>query len=424
LKFVNSHYDKILLIIAILTSSLFFTFQLLDDTDHKTKFLSLNNHSLIIDEIDGVETVSFSKKTKLMPTNQVIFLSQDTDLKKVLSVDKVIFPRKSKLEIKLNNDDFVSGKLLNATSLVLSKSWKNARTPIVIETENGVKNIYTKDINHIYGSQKVVFEQDINFINDSGWIPLIYQDKNIEMMDNNITQKVRWTTNFSEENSSIYDLFTPPLIYLVDGSLTTSIPSSNDDAVEEEPFGVSLLSFKKEIYRFKMSGWIGNTPYFEDLKTQISSERNARNRVETNVPYKLNPSYKPGLPSLIKTTPEDAEKLLLVEFFTVQQVPNKKTGGLKPVGRAMVKDYSIGGKSFEINSLMNEVYSGQFSIQLKFELPSTSPLEIEISEKDEGKEIIFADRSYEIISIDSVNKTITISKNDPRTAKISTVTLN
>ena len=147
MKFVNSHYDKILLIIAILISSLFFTFQLLDDTDHKTKFLSTNNHSLIIDEIDGVETVSFSKKTKLMPTNQVIFLSQDTDLKKVLSVDKVIFPRKSKLEIKLNNDDFVSGKLLNATSLVLSKSWKNARTPIVIETENGVKNIYTKDIN-------------------------------------------------------------------------------------------------------------------------------------------------------------------------------------------------------------------------------------------------------------------------------------
>ena len=95
MKFVNSHYDKILLIIAILTSSLFFTFQLLDDTDHKTKFLSTNNHSLIIDEIDGVETVSFSKKTKLMPTNQVIFLSQDTDLKKVLSVDKVIFSKKN-----------------------------------------------------------------------------------------------------------------------------------------------------------------------------------------------------------------------------------------------------------------------------------------------------------------------------------------
>ena len=80
---------------------------------------------------------------------------------------------------------------------------------------------------------------------------MIYQDKNIEMMDNNITQKVRWTTNFSEENSSIYDLFTPPLIYLVDGSLTTSIPSSNDDAVEEEPFGVTLLSFKKKFTDLK-----------------------------------------------------------------------------------------------------------------------------------------------------------------------------
>ena len=81
-----------MLIIAILTSSLFFTFQLLDDTDHKTKFLSTNNHSLIIDEIDGVETVSFSKQINAYESSYL--LSQDTDLKKVLIVDKVIFQEK------------------------------------------------------------------------------------------------------------------------------------------------------------------------------------------------------------------------------------------------------------------------------------------------------------------------------------------
>ena len=89
----------------------------------------------------------------------------------------------------------------------------------------------------------------------------------------------------------------------------------------------------------KLSSWIGQTPYFEDLLTKVSANslKNVKNRIEVNVPYKINPNYRPGLPSFIKTTPEDEEKYLMVEYFTVVEFKDPKTGGSKPVGRALVK---------------------------------------------------------------------------------------
>jgi hypothetical protein len=229
----------------------------------------------------------------------------------------------------------------------------------------------------------------------------------------------------TDENSSIYDLFTPPIIYLVDGALSTTLPKPPEEIEEEEPFGLTLISFDKEVYRFKMSGWIGKTPYFEDLQTKVSlnSPKNVRNRMEINKPYKLNPDYKPGGSTLTQTTMEDGEKLLVVKYFAVQQIPNAKTGGLKSVGRALVEDFQIGGKPFEINSLMEEVFSGQFSINLKFEVPGVPSQEISISEKDMGKRIIIDNRIYEILQIDSKTKELVVQKTGSTPGNVEKVTL-
>jgi len=137
----------------------------------------------------------------------------------------------------------------------------------------------------------------------------------------------------------------------------------------------------------------------------------------------LNPNYKPGLSSLIKATAEDKDKLLIVEYFAVQQIPNQKTGGLRSVGRAMVKDFQIGGKAFEINSLMEDVYTDQYSILLRYELKGEVSKEITISEKEIGKKIIFGRRSYQILEIDSNEKKVVIQKNGPASSSISETTL-
>jgi hypothetical protein len=172
------------------------------------------------------------------------------------------------------------------------------------------------------------------------------------------------------------------------------------------------MNFDKEEYRLKLASWIGNTPYFEDLHKKVSdsSLNNVKNRLELKIPYKENESYRPGLPSFVKTTLEDENKFLMIEYFTVQQIKDPKTGGVKPVGRALVKDFRNKGKSFEVNSLMKKVYSGNFKIILKFNVDGVPSNEFQITEGDIGKVYTFGNRNYKILSIDIENKNVEVEK--------------
>ena len=58
----------------------------------------------------------------------------------------------------------------------------------------------------------------------------------------------------------------------------------------------------------------------------------------------------------------------MVTVFRVVQLKDEKTGGVRPVGRALVQDYKLGGNPFEINSLMQEVFAGENKIELSFSL--------------------------------------------------------
>ena len=108
--------------------------------------------------------------------------------------------------------------------------------------------------------------------------------------------------------------FTPPIIYLIDGNLTTSLPEKAEVRKTEE-FGLSLRSFQKKPYRYKMRGF-RIPPFFEDTDPGIKEKRlNPRTRMEPGVPYRINTNGKPGSTSLIKTTQDDENKLLMVTVF-------------------------------------------------------------------------------------------------------------
>jgi hypothetical protein len=114
----------------------------------------------------------------------------------------------------------------------------------------------------------------------------------------------------------------------------------------------------------------------------------------------------------------------MVEFFTVQQVTDSKTGGSKPVGRALVRDFKKGGKPFEINSLMKTVNSGDFKILLKFDIEDEAVSEIEIDGSAIEKEFNFGKRSYKILNIDNENKNIEVEKKISGESDASITTLS
>ena len=72
----------------------------------------------------------------------------------------------------------------------------------------------------------ILFEQPIEeFDPDERYVSLYQGLKAVETEGNQTkVDRVRWTKPSEESDDSIYDLFTPPIIYLVDGNLTTKLP--------------------------------------------------------------------------------------------------------------------------------------------------------------------------------------------------------
>ena len=412
MKFVKSHYDKIALSVVTLSLVIVSCISYFNTASEGNKTKYLNEGSFSIDSFGDEKVLVFLKKTQLVPNDSVQVFNLRGEKIDTFKIKKVIFSKKSKVSIQLKAQTMLKGRLLNPSSTILTTGWEKSRSPIAIETDKGVKNISFKEIEFIRGDQKLVLDKPIDEFDPSEFRISVYQSKSQFFIDSNRTERNRWTNAENDENSTIYDLFTPPIIYLVKGELATSLPEAPREIEKEEEFGLTILSFEKKEYRFKLVSWIGQTPYFEDLQKQVSEKlnKNVKNRIEVKIPYKENQNYRPGLPSLIKTTQEDTDKLLMVEFFTVQQVTDSKTGGAKPVGRALVRDFKNGGKPFEINSLMKTVNSGDFKIILKFDIDGEEASEIEIDRSAIEKEFNFGKRSYKILNIDNENKSIEIEK--------------
>jgi len=94
------------------------------------------------------------------------------------------------------------------------------------------------------------------------------------------------------------------------------------------------------------------------------------------------------------------------------------------VGRALVRDFKKGGKPFEINSLMEKVDTGDYKINLKFDIAGEVPSSIELDANEIEKVFNFGNRSYKLLRIDKENKNIEIEKRISGTDKITVKTLN
>lgn len=84
------------------------------------------------------------------------------------------------------------------------------------------------------------------------------------------------------------------------------------------------------------------------------------------------------------------------------------------MGRSLIRDYILGGQAFEINSMMEEVFAGDYTFIFTFNLPGHDEQSFELSSKDQGRVISLSGRSYEVVEIDLKSNHLTIVKKDPR----------
>ena len=405
------HYEKILFIFSLIS---FVGICFITNSSQKASNNSLDNFYKVKTKSSGNSLFLYPQKvTELMPGQIFSFQEKDSTVWQNTEILTLKYAKRSFVEIFKIDGTAITGNLINEVKI--DKEWQNKPDSIAIRSNKTTTFIPHKIIQQIKGFQELEVSESFSDVDWDNVEISFYQLNNQDLVSSPL-DKTRWLAPKSDSNSTHYDLFTPPIIYIDKGRLTTRKPDKEVISVEREPFGLEFVRAYKSPYSFRLVSWVGTTPYFEDLESPMTPSSNnfTRNRIEVGKYYKRNINWKPGQPSLILCDQDDKSKKIMLENFVVQQHKNSKSGGLRLVGRALVKDFSLGGDSFEINSLMSEVFAGDFTYEFKLSLPDIPEEKLEFSNKEIGKEFSFSGRKFNILSINLDNKTIEITKNDPR----------
>ena len=194
MKFVSSHYEKLILGITSLIFILVACLNYFSSPVQDKKESFLNFASFAVEDFGGEEVLEMLKDSQLLPGNIVKLHRSDEENKniEIFEVKKVIFSKKSKVSITLRNSKILNGRLLNPSSTILSKGWEKIRSPIAIETDEGTKTLSYKDIELIRGTQKIVLDRPLGDITPSHYSISVYQSKSSFISDLNRTEKTRW----------------------------------------------------------------------------------------------------------------------------------------------------------------------------------------------------------------------------------------
>ena len=429
-KFLEANYEKIAVGMSLLFLGIFALLSLLgDDRREPESFRGENGATLAkkerpqkeSEETPGVIILETKTPHGLMPEELVIIDGAEPEFfNGNFTVETILFPKKdTKVTLLLSDGNIISGilKQSGAKPLELTKEWRTESGFLKLRTEDGKdQDFRIAALEQVWGSTvlKIATHNDKGEESEGDFAIQTYQQRGGIVEKSESTSGAKWVESSSpKDGEPSYDLFTPPVLYVVNGRLETSLP---EDAKLEKPpeaFGLRLTAFEKVPYRFRIRSWIGKSPYLEDLRHEFppSSGRFVRNKLELRVPYKENPNYKPGYgQSLIPTNVEDTNKMVMVDAFVVQQVRDPKTGGVRSVGRVLIKDFRLLVKPFEINSFMDETHAGQYRISVESTSKESVAEKFTFDQNSTNTSFRLSMREYKILKIDLVKSRVNLEK--------------
>ena len=411
------HLEKYILLLSFIAIVVLFI--LFSNTSPNLALFSSTNNTFSFKTKNGKTYFSLNRELSLLPGDFIHLKQDDGNNWTPFEIKAILLLARQEIRLSTRSG-IISGT--TRQDVILDKKWRNSQGSISLRKGKEVSNIKYDDILRISGPLWLLTSVDSKTIkNEQNQISL-YQRTLKDHYSFGEVDKFKWTNPSTDENSTPYDLFTPPIIYIHNGDLTTRLPEKEVEAEELEPFGLTLIKVSKSEYPLILKSWVGETPYFEDSMSNgsLTPGKTVRNRVELGKPYKRDFSRKPGQPSLIPCDDNDSQKMFIVQHFAVQQYRNPQTGGLRPVGRAMIKDFQLGGNAFEINTLMTKVYAGNYTFHFLANLPNLSPQEFSFESTSIDSTFDYGGRVYRFSSADYEDNSLVVTKEDPRQAEIFT----
>ena len=263
----------------------------------------------------------FSQPLSIMPGEFLHVYDLDNKLQDKYEVKSVLIPAREEITVFTENDTIRGTTRQEITVL---DNWQDSPTILALRNGRETSQIRFADIKRIKGPLYLNINADVKTLNNLEYNISFYQKA--QFSDNTMFDKIKWTSGLSDKNQTIYDMFTPPIIFIHDGQLTTKLPEKEKESEEIEPFGLSLVEVTKAEYPFRLKSWVGQTPYFEDLTVTESSGAGVRNRIEVGKSYKRTLTGSPVNP-VSKFVITMIAIVFVVQYFAVQQYRNPDTGG-------------------------------------------------------------------------------------------------
>ena len=426
-NFLAANYEKITLGLSLLCLGIFALLSLLGEDRRETESSRGQNGATLSqkknaqsgdEETLGVITLETKTPHGLMPGELVIIDGAEPEFfNGNFTVKTILLPKKgTEVVLLLFDGNTISGKLKQPVSTEKKPEKLKSEGLLSLRTEDeDQQDVRIAEVEQFWGSTMLTIatENDNEEESEGDLVLQTYQKRGGVALKSESPSGGKWVEASSpKEGEPSYDLFTPPVLYVVNGRLETSLPEEAKPEKLSEEFGLRLVVFEKVPYRFRIRSWIGETPYLEDLLHEfpVGTGRYVRNRLQVRVPYKENHNYKPGTPSLLPTNDDDPDKMISVNAFAVQQIRDSKTGGIRPVGRALIKDFRLSGKPFEINSFMKETHAGQYRISVESTSKDNSAEKFTFDQNSTKTSFRLAMREYKILEIDLVKSRVHLEK--------------
>jgi hypothetical protein len=132
-------------------------------------------------------------------------------------------------------------------------------------------------------------------------------------------------------------------------------------------FGLICTKFEKIPSRFRLSSWEGTKKVeIEDLsRIDSSTKSHPKFWLKVRVPYKELIHSSSGDSFFKPTSMSDPNKRILVQSFEVRNEALSFTSRTNPIGYLILKDFKIGGPSYQITSEMDAPLSSSYYIHFE-----------------------------------------------------------
>ena len=229
------HFDKITLIFVLLL----FVFSILTFSSEKPQInkLEVEGDYFEIKRKSGTEYFIFNKEISIMPGEKLNFYNQLGERVKSYEIKNILLPSRETIKIITDSGevDGISRQEVNLDGTPIGHAG-------VFAVRQGKETIQIKlsEVKTIKAKTWLSIDADIEDLNDFELSPSFYQNTKAEEGEEYSPERLKWINPRSEENQSDYDLFTPPIIFIHNGELTTRLPEKEEIEEKMEPFGLIL----------------------------------------------------------------------------------------------------------------------------------------------------------------------------------------